>query len=1165
LGQKVNAMANAQLGMVLRQVRRMAATEGLADATDGRLLEHFRAQQEEAAFGALLHRHGPMVLGVARRVLRQEQDAEDVVQATFLVLAQKAGSIRKRESVASWLHGVAYRLAVQAKGQRVRRQAHERQAGTMRHKQTNRQGAWQELEETLDQALAQLPAKYREAVVLCSLEGKTQEEASRQVGCPLGTVRSRLARGRELLRKQLAARGVTLSAGALATILAAGTASAALPAGVLRSTLRASLQAATGKAITGAVSPRALALLEGATRAMAMTKAKAMAALVVILSVLAAGAGVCARQALLGKNSAAEEERASQAKGGGNPKAEGENRAGTDRYGDPLPPGAVARLGTVRLRQGDLVMAVACSPDGRVVASRDRYGTFYLWDAGTGKLLRRVELAQAWLGGLAFFPGGKSLAVVGGWDGSVHFWDFASGREPVPNLKRVAIGPKDINRIHLHGSFTESFTASPDGKLVAGLHDNRICLWELATGKALGQLKPLRRFGDREKRWQRLAFSPGGKVLAAVGHDGGLSLWDPATGKELHRLEATVAARDTGSLPLAFSPDGKYLALGQPGGTLRLFDVAAAREVRVLNGQAEEVVTVAFAPDGKTLAFAARDNEVRLWDVAGRGSVRRFRGHRSWVMSVAFSPDGKRLVSGAQDCTVRIWDVASGRDVGPRGGNGFAVLALAVAPDGQTIATGAGLDDTIRLWDAATGKELRTIQARQGWVAALAFSPNGQWLASGGGRPDRSVCLWEAATGRPVRCFRGHRQGISNGCLAFSPDSKVLLSAGQDKTIRLWDVATGKELRTLAGHTGEVTCAAFSPDGRRVASAGWCYPNNPDAAIRIWDVATGKELRRLGGNKGGVSALAFSPDGRTLASAGGSFDPHADPDFAEALLLWDLATGKVLRRLAGAPRGNPGGRSIRSLAFSPDGKTLATGEAGHALFLYETASGRVRRELAGHHGDVYAVSFFPDGKLLASAGSDLSALIWDVAGRQRLPHRGVLPARELERMWTDLAGLDAAKAFRALQAMAAAAPEAVPLLKERLRPVAVSVDRPRLARLIADLDNSRFAVRRKATADLERLGELAERALLRALESVPSLEVRRRIEQLLGRIAKQRGRAPSPERLRTVRTVELLEQTGTAQARQVLEALARGTPEAWLTQEAKASLERLRRRPVSDR
>src|SRR5262249_17356354 len=152
----------------------------------------------------------------------------------------------------------------------------------------------------------------------------------------------------------------------------------------------------------------------------------------------------------------------------------------------------------------------------------------------------------------------------------------------------------------------------------------------------------------------------------------------------------------------------------------------------------------------------------------------------------------------------------------------------------------------------------------------------------------------------------------------FSPDGKSLLSGSQDRTVRLWDVATGKELRTLEGHTSEITCVAFSSDGKAVASAGWYDRHNPDTAIRIWDAATGKELHRLAGNKHGVNAVAFSPDGRTLASAGGSFDSRADPHFADALLLWDLATGKVLRRLAGAPARNSGGRFLRTLAFSPD-------------------------------------------------------------------------------------------------------------------------------------------------------------------------------------------------------------------------------------------------------
>jgi hypothetical protein len=380
----------------------------------------------------------------------------------------------------------------------------------------------------------------------------------------------------------------------------------------------------------------------------------------------------------------------------------------------------------------------------------------------------------------------------------------------------------------------------------------------------------------------------------------------------------------------------------------------------------------------------------------------------------------------------------------------------------------------------------------------------------------------------------------------------------------LWDVGTGRELHTLKGHEGEISCVAFSPDGKLVASAGWNYSQNPDPAIRIWDAATGKELRRLHGQTHGVHALAFTPDGRALASAGASFDPQGDPAFAEALLLLDVATGQVLRRLDGAPARNHGDwRQVRALAFSPDGKTLASGESDQALVLYETLTGRVRRELAGHAGSIFAIAFSPDGRVVASAGSDLTALVWDA---RRLgpgePRRGVLSPRELESCWTDLAGEDAARAYRALQAMAAVGPQSVPFLKGRLRPSAVAVDRQRLARLIADLDSDRFAVREEATAGLENLGELAEPALARALEGGPAPEARRRIEWLRERIAEQRGRTPAAEPLRALRGVELLEQIGTPEARTVLGALARGTSEARLTREAKGALERLDRRPA---
>jgi RNA polymerase sigma factor (sigma-70 family) len=270
----------------------MAHAQADGETSDGELLQRYVAGREEAAFVALLRRHGPMVLGVCRRVGGNLQDAEDAFQATFLTLARKAGSIRKGQSVAGWLHGVAHRLALAARGRGSRRQARERRAADMRRTSGASDRAWQELQATLDEALRQVPQVYRAPLLLCYLQGQTQEEAARHLGCPLGTVRSRLARGREWLKRALERQGVRLSAAALAAALAGSSASAALPAALLRETTRAALAYAAGQAPVGLIPTRAAELLKGGPQVMATGKAKVETAIVLALGALGLGVGV---------------------------------------------------------------------------------------------------------------------------------------------------------------------------------------------------------------------------------------------------------------------------------------------------------------------------------------------------------------------------------------------------------------------------------------------------------------------------------------------------------------------------------------------------------------------------------------------------------------------------------------------------------------------------------------------------------------------------------------------------------------------------------------------------------------------------------------------------------------------------------------------------------
>jgi RNA polymerase sigma factor (sigma-70 family) len=708
-------------------IHNQAALEQARDLPDGELLERFVTRRDSAAFTALVGRHGPMVMGVCRRLLRRREDAEDASQATFLVLAHKAAAVRKRESLPSWLHGVALRIARKARTEDLRQRGREVPAVDVPDADPSSDISLREALAVLDEELNRLPVSYRSPLILCYLEGKTQDEAARELALSVGAFRGRLERARERLRGRVTRRGVTLPALLLGTGLSIPAAQAAVCPAFLTATVGVALRFAADQAASPAVTARVVALAKGVTT-MRITKLCILGLTAAACLGLAVGVVAVHRVLNAGTQAVAE-----------------------DRPPAPAPGKPVWHPRVTIGGHFGWACYVELSSDGKILATYDpSHSELRFWDTATWKERAVHPLKRVFSHGgtyrMPLFSRDSKSAVAEG----QHAWN--NGR-PAPAVALFDVPTGKVRAI-LPGALS---TFSADGKLLAAGVNGAVKVYDAVTAKERLTLPVKGDWSKGQASCYHLWFSPDGKTLA-TSRDGVVKLWDMAAGKERASMSGYFPLWNYEMPP--FSPDSKtFVTAAKEDCTLKLWETVTGKERAPLRGHALPYVGAIFSPDGKTLATMGTPDGI--------------------AAGVKFKPEDFDKYGTRRPVEVKLWDVATGKELRTLPGNTFLGNRAHFSPDGKTLAYLRGVPAEearcVSLWDLETNKERTVIPGDHVGV----FSPDSKLLMVQSGRGVQrgvDITFYDTATGKLVASIKGdpNRQV---GFLSFSRDWRTLVTS----------------------------------------------------------------------------------------------------------------------------------------------------------------------------------------------------------------------------------------------------------------------------------------------------------------------------------------------------------------------------------------------------
>jgi RNA polymerase sigma factor (sigma-70 family) len=1130
--------------------------------SDRDLLARFVANGDQAAFAALAARHAGMVLGVCRRALPRPADAEDACQAVFLLLAQKAARVRWRSSVAGWLYTTARRVARNARLSAERRTRREARAAVPEAVAPVDAMTARELTAILDDELGRLPPRYRDALVLCCLEGLSQDEAAARLGVPTETLRTRLKRGRKRLSSALAARGCDLG---IALLAVTASATGAL-AGPLGKAIRA--------AGAGSPSPAAAALARGAMHPLLTPIKTVMLATAVAVAALAVGAAV-------------------------NPRLPAHPPKEADQPAAEKAP-ALATFGAGRFCANAPVGDARYSPDGKRIVGYAG-ATLYVWDANDGSLIRTMETK---IGGLpepgwpyerdrafAMHPKKPLVALGGVREGKtlLQVWDFEAGKlvaetaSPWRGL-RVLAWTRDGTRLLER---TASYPDGEDAILYYPLQPNqsRIIVRDGDLKELRSHQLPKSKYG--EDRTVLMHPLPNGKEVLHWQNGTDPTIYDLDTGKTVRPLGYKSTAVPSG---LNTTPDGKT-AIITCSELISLVDMSNGvilHKLPILRGGWERPRPL-FSPDGRTVYIF--DFQPVAYDVAT--GKEKWRGmfptiHNLAMRTCDVSPDGSTLLCMHGHRVARI-DTATGTERDPPTGLSRP-SGVTWSPDGKRLFTRAVRHDrTWTAWDPSTGKRLYDLLPT-GFVTDnewkmmpdLFFINGGKDLVAGLEKSEKSerigpkeLLVFDAATGKPLRRLGAplpkerFQWAIP---IAVEPDgSSVVMqvytvsgppgvpggAAGAPDATReytfhttRWDPVKKKSLREwlVTGYRVD-TVRRYAPHAVSLGIEQGDYNNQgkklQPAKVRCYSLADGKLAHEWTTGFAGIDAdrvqgsflLTTGYESKWI-TRGNTLSFAAQPPFAYD--VWEIPTGQGIRvfetdRQMTAVLGPRGQYVFR---VRDDGAVEV-----HEPFVLKKAVATVSAAARPQQFE-----FAPNGARVAVSLADTSVVVWDTTPWRTAIDAAVAKAvpADLTRLWDDLSA-DAKTGLRAARLLAAAGDPGIALLKAKVAArQAPAADR--MARLIADLDAPRFMVREKAEADLRDLGPQAEPFLQQALKASPSAEAAKRLEALLTALA---ARKLSPAEVRELRAVLALEWQDTPAARELLADWAKGDPAAVLTRAAK--------------